>query len=77
MLFRPPHHNAGRIAEKYGSVPIRTLRRIYGGSFATGYSDWEKLANALRNLDDVSLSILLRDEELERLDGKIAHERFR
>lgn len=77
LLLLLHHDKTRRIADRHGCVPIRILRRIYGMSFADGYSDRERLADALNHLDDASLLALLRDEELDRLDGKIAHRRFR
>ncbi len=62
----------GRIGRKHGNTLIKTLRRIYGENFGTGFHDSEKLEDALPELDEPSLSAMLRDEESGQLDGKIA-----
>jgi len=51
----------GTIARKHGNTLISTLRRTYGPSFATGCSGSEKLADCLAELDEKSLTRLVRD----------------
>jgi hypothetical protein len=54
---------AGEIGRKYGDVLIGTLRISYGGRFATGCTDNEKLSEALAKLDEPSLFKLVRDHK--------------
>jgi hypothetical protein len=63
----------GRIGRKHGNTLIKTLRRVYGPNFGTGFNDGDKLGDALADLDEPSLSAMLRDEEGGQLEGKIAH----
>lgn len=51
----------GEIAQRYGSMVIRTLRVKYGYKFAEGESNSAKLIDVLERLDDPSLLKLLRD----------------
>jgi hypothetical protein len=62
----------GRIGRKHGNTLIKTLRHIYGPNFGPGFNDSDKLEGALGELDEPSLSVMLRDEEGGQLDGKIA-----
>jgi hypothetical protein len=62
----------GQIGRKHGNTLIKTLRRIYGENFGTGFKDSDKLEDALVELDEPSLTAMLRDEEGGQLDGKIA-----
>ena len=51
------HRNKdGEISAKHGETLIRTLRKVYGPSFAAGYPDTEKLREVLRKLNETSLS---------------------
>jgi len=52
---------------------IRTLRKIYGQSFAAGYPDTEKLSEVLLKLNETSLGQLRRDHETGHLEHKIAN----
>lgn len=61
----------GRIARKHGNAKIKTLRKIYGADFAQGHPDDETLARLLHELDEPSLSKLVKDEEAGKLEGKI------
>jgi hypothetical protein len=66
------HRNKdGDISAKHGNTLIRTLRKIYGQSFAAGYSDAEKLSDVLLSLNETSLSQLRRDHETGHLEHKI------
>jgi hypothetical protein len=68
------HRNKdGEISHKHGNTLIRTLRKIYGPSFAAGYPDTEKLSDILHQLNETSLSQLRRDHETGHLDHKIAN----
>lgn len=62
----------GEISRKHGNTLVRTLRKIYGASFAKGFADTEKLSNVLATLDEPSLSQLAKDHEAGALEGKIA-----
>jgi hypothetical protein len=67
------HRNKdGEISQKHGNTLIRTLRKLYGQSFAAGYAETEKLSDVLLQLNDTSLSQLRRDHETGHLDHKIA-----
>jgi hypothetical protein len=67
------HRNKdGEISGKHGNTLIRTLRKIYGQSFAAGYPDTEKLSEVLLKLNETSLSQLRRDHETGHLEHKIA-----
>jgi hypothetical protein len=66
------HRNTdGEISSKHGNTVIRTLRKIYGQSFAAGYPETEKLSEVLLKLNETSLSQLRRDHETGHLDRKI------
>jgi hypothetical protein len=62
----------GEISGKHGNTLIRTLRKIYGQSFAAGYPETEKLSEVLLKLNETSLSQLRRDHETGHLGHKIA-----
>ena len=62
----------GEIGRKHGNTLVGTLRRIYGKSFAAGYSDTEKLSEVLSHLNDTSLSQLRRDHSTGHLEHKIS-----
>jgi hypothetical protein len=67
------HRNTdGEISAKHGNTLIRTLRKIYGQSFAAGYPETEKLSEVLLKLNETSLSQLRRDHETRHLEHKIA-----
>jgi hypothetical protein len=66
-------HTDGEISGKHGNTLIRTLRKIYGQSFAAGYPETEKLSEVLLKLNETSLSQLRRDYETGHLEHKIAH----
>jgi hypothetical protein len=66
------HRNRdGEIGVKHGNTLIRTLRKIYGQSFAAGYPETEKLSEVLLKLNETSLSQLRRDHETGHLEHKI------
>ncbi len=67
------HRNKdGEISGKHGNTLIRTLRKVYGQSFAAGYPETEKLSEVLLKLNETSLSQLRRDHETGHLEHKIA-----
>jgi hypothetical protein len=63
----------GEISGKHGNTLVRTLRKIYGQSFAAGYPETEKLSEVLLKLNETSLSQLRRDHETGHLEHKIAN----
>jgi hypothetical protein len=67
------HRNRdGEISGRHGNTLIRTLRKVYGQSFAAGYPETEKLIEVLLKLNETSLSQLRRDHETGHLEHKIA-----
>jgi hypothetical protein len=67
------HRNKdAEISGKHGNTLIRTLRKVYGQSFAAGYPETEKLSEVLLKLNETSLSQLRRDHETGHLEHKIA-----
>jgi hypothetical protein len=67
------HRNQdGQISGKHGNTLIRTLRKVYGQSFAAGYLETEQLSEVLLQLNETSLSQLRRDHETGHLEHKIA-----
>jgi hypothetical protein len=69
----PLRGSDGEISGKHGNTLIRTLRKIYGQSFAAGYPETEKLNEVLLKLNETSLSQLRRDHETGHLEHKIAN----
>jgi hypothetical protein len=68
------HRNKdGEISGKHGNTLIRTLRKVYGQSFAAGYPETEKLSEVLLKLNETSLSQLRRDHDTGHLEHKIAN----
>jgi hypothetical protein len=51
----------GRISKKHGNTQIRTLRQTYGANFAPHCDPNAKLADCLDQIDEESLSRLVRD----------------
>lgn len=67
------HRNKdGEISAKHGNTLIRTLRKVYGQSFAAGYPDTEMLRDVLLQLNETSLGQLRRDHETGHLAHKVA-----
>jgi hypothetical protein len=64
----------GEISRKHGNTKIRTLRKIYGAEFAEGHPDEETLATLLHELDEPSLSKLVRDHEAGLLENYVRKE---
>ena len=61
----------GELSRKHGNTLVRTLRKIYGAWFAQGSAETEKLSEVLADLDEVSLSQLVKDHEAGTLEKKI------
>jgi hypothetical protein len=61
----------GEISRKHGNTLVRTLRKIYGASFASGCRDEEKLSDVLHKFNAGSLSQLHKDHDGGHLEGKI------
>jgi hypothetical protein len=57
----------GEISKKHGNTLVGTLRKTYGPTFASGFSDHDKLGDVLDKLDEPSLSKLVRDHDAGRL----------
>jgi hypothetical protein len=51
----------GTIARKQGNTLISTLRQTYGEKFAAGFDGNAKLSDVLHQLDEPSLTHLVRD----------------
>jgi len=51
----------GQISRKHGNTLIRTLRETYGPSFASHCDANAKLRDCLNQIDEPSLSQLVRD----------------
>lgn len=62
----------GAISLKHGNTLIRTLRKVYGKNFAASHPDDAKLSDVLEQLNETSLSQLVRDHETKHLSKKIA-----
>ena len=58
----------GEIGRKHGNTLVGALRRTYGGSFALGCRDDERLSDVLHKIDEYSLNGLLRDHQRGKLD---------
>ena len=63
-------HN-GEISKKHGNTLVRTLRKIYGSTFAAGHPETAKLSDVLANLNETSLSQLVHDHKNSHLEKKI------
>jgi hypothetical protein len=61
------------IGRKYGQTLIAVLRDVYGPGFANDVGNEQTLSDALPELDDRSLALLLQDYRVDRLDDKLAH----
>jgi hypothetical protein len=60
------------VEQKYGDIPIRIFRMIYGAGFAPAFCSSHGLRHTLAILDRTSLDKLLADEKSGALEGKIA-----
>ena len=61
----------GEISHKHGNTLVRTLRKIYGQSFAAGHPETKTLSEVLLQLNETSLSQLRRDHETRHLERKL------
>ena len=62
----------GEISRKHGNTLVRTLRRIYGPNFASGFADTDTLVYVLNTAPThSSLSQLRRDHAAGILSAKI------
>ncbi|KAA0073283.1 hypothetical protein [Tardiphaga sp. P9-11] len=66
------HAHDSAMTEKYGSITLATLRKIYGKFFAAGHPDTLTLSEVLPKLNDTSLSQLRRDHDTGHLKKKIS-----
>ena len=67
------HRNKdGEISGKHGNTLVRTLRKMYGQGFAAGYPETAKLSEVMPQLNEISISQLRRDHEMDNLEHKIA-----
>ena len=62
----------GEIGRKHGNTLVRTLRAIYGPSFASGFAGDVKLSAVLQALDEPSLTKLVHDHQKGHLDSEIS-----
>lgn len=62
----------GEISRKHGNTLVRTLRRMYGNGFATGFADMDKLSDVLQKSPaHFSLKQLRKDHAAGMLHVKI------
>ena len=61
----------GEISKKHGNTLVRTLRKIYGTTFAAGQPETAKLSDVLQHLNDTSLSQIVHDHKNGHLVKKI------
>ena len=61
----------GEISKKHGNTLVRTLRRLYGSTFAAGQPETAKLSEVLAYLNETSLSQLVHDHKNGHLQKRI------
>ena len=61
----------GEISKKHGNTLVRTLRKIYGTTFAAGQPETAKLSDVLQQLNDTSLRQLIHDHKNGHLEKRI------
>ena len=61
----------GEIGKKHGNTLVRTLRNVYGTTFAAGQVETAMLSEVLQHLNDTSLSQLVHDHKNGHLEKKI------
>jgi hypothetical protein len=61
----------GEIGKKHGNTLVRTLRKIYGTTFAAGQPETAKLSDVLQQLNDTSLGQLIHDHKNGHLEKRI------
>ncbi|HTJ03639.1 MAG TPA: hypothetical protein VL492_12685 [Methylovirgula sp.] len=64
------------IRRRHGNTLIRTMRRAYGPQFGDGCESDDRLSDVLHRLDEISLSAIVRDQEINNLADKIARARI-
>jgi hypothetical protein len=75
--MREPGHDRhrdkdGEISSKHGNTLVRTLRKMYGQRFGTGFADTDKLSDVLQKSPaHFSLTQLRRDHAAGMLGAKI------
>jgi len=62
----------GEISKKHGNTLVRTLRKVYGATFAAGQAETAKLSEVLASLNETSLSQLVHDHKNGHLEKKIS-----
>jgi hypothetical protein len=62
----------GEISRKHGNTMVGTLRKHYGAAFAAGFKDSDKLSDVLAEVDEASLTKLIKDHHAGLLAGHIA-----
>jgi len=70
-LDRRHRDKNGEISKKHGNTLIRTLRKIYGTTFAAGQLETAKLSDVLQQLNDTSLGQLIHDHKNGHLEKRI------
>ncbi|HZE52733.1 MAG TPA: hypothetical protein VE111_05590 [Bradyrhizobium sp.] len=61
----------GEISKKHSNTLVRTLRKIYGTTFAAGQPETAKLSDVLQQLNDTSLGQLIHDHKNGHLEKRI------
>jgi hypothetical protein len=70
-LDRRHRDKNGEISKKHGNTLVRTLRKIYGTTFAAGQPESAKLSDVLQQLNDTSLGQLIHDHKNGHLEKRI------
>lgn len=71
-LYNRHRDKDGEISSKHGNTLVRTLRKMYGHRFATGFSDTDKLSEVLQKSPaNFSLTQLRKDYATGMLNAKI------
>jgi hypothetical protein len=70
-LDRRHRDKNGELSKKHGNTLIRTLRKIYGTTFAAGQLETAKLSDVLQQLNDTSLGQLIHDHKNGHLEKRI------
>jgi hypothetical protein len=70
-LDRRHRDKDGEIGKKHGNTLVRTLRKIYGTTFAAGQPETAKLSDVLQQLNDTSLGQLIHDHKNGHLEKRI------
>ncbi len=72
MSINDRHHDHnGEISKKHGNTLVRTLRKIYGKTFAAGHPDDAKLSDVLTKLNETSLGQVVHDHKNGHLSKRI------